>query len=463
MANSGFQALYDRAPIWLQTFYLNMYALKIHRQRYGAKFEALFEQFLKTEQYTPEQIKVYQDEKVAHLIDYAVNNVPYYHETFKENKLTTRDIKCVDDLEKVPLLTKELVRCHSQNLISKNVRKDRLIGGSTSGTTGSPLQIYYDQNNCLVNNVVDWRQKAWAGIKYGDKIALILGRPIVSVQRQRPPFWQYDFFHKQLWMSAFHMSPDNLPRYVDKLGHFSPKAIEGYPSTIHVLAKYLLEQGTRFPLKAVFVSSEPLLDIQREEIEAAFQCKVFDFYGLAERVIFATQCRFHEGLHLNFEYGALEIVDDNGQVLSVGQEGVMVATGFQNYAMPLIRYRVSDRTSKYVESCSCGRAMERIRRVETKQEDSVVRADGTIISPSALTHPFKALKNIDKSQVVQESSRQITVRLVRLGKIEESDLDTFRNEFSKRVGVEFQVNIEFVDNIPREKSGKYRWVIRKGG
>jgi phenylacetate-CoA ligase len=463
MANSGLQALYDNSPLWLQTIYLNLYALKIHRQRYGSDFEALFEEFRKTEQYTLQQIRDYQDEKVAHLIRYATTNVPYYRQLFRENKLKASDVQNVNDLHKVPVLTKDMVKRHAGDLLATNIGKDRLIGGSTSGTTGSPLQIYYDQNICLVNNVVDWRQKAWAGIDYGDRIALILGRPIVGMQRKKPPFWQYDFIHKQLWMSAFHMSPANLGSYVDKLGSFSPKAIEGYPSTMHVLAKFILEQGIRFPLKAVFVSSEPLLDIQREEIEAAFQCRVFDFYGLAERVIFASQCQFHEGLHLNFEYGILEIVDENCQALDAGEEGAMVATGLQNYAMPLIRYQISDRTSKYTEQCACGRELERIRRIETKQEDTVVRTDGTKISPSVLTHPFKSLKNIEKSQVVQESSNQITVRLVRLEQFKESDLDTFKREFSKRVGTEFHVKIEFVDDIAREKSGKYRWVIRKCG
>jgi phenylacetate-CoA ligase len=311
----------------------------------------------------------------------------------------------------------------------------------------------------LFNNVVDWRQKYWAGVRYRDRIAQILGRPIVSLSRRTPPFWQTDYIHKQLWLSAFHMSPKNLPHYYAKLLEFSPVAIEGYPSTVYELAKYIYEQNCTLPVKAVFTSSEPLHTHQRELIEKCFQAKVFDFYGLAERVVFATQCEHHIGQHVNFEYGILELLDDNDQPVSPGREGVMVATSLQNYGMPLLRYRIGDRTKFYTEACQCGRAMIRIHTVQTKSEDQIVRPDGTVISPSVLTHPFKPITAIEKSQIIQTGRNTITIKVVRRSYYTADDERKLLEEFTRRVGSEFNVRVEYVEDIPRTASGKYRWVI----
>jgi len=451
--------IYARSPYAIQGIMLNVFSAKIHKARYGRKFHQLLDHLLDSQWYGPDQITEYQNTQLKLLVEHAYQTVPFYREKMERIGLKPSDIAGATDLYKLPILEKDDIRNHFSQLISTAHSIKQLGRGNTSGTTGSPLSIGWDRNMQIFNNVVDWRQKYWAGIRYGDKIAQILGRPIVSLERKTPPFWQTDFIHKQLWLSAFHMNPSNLKFYLEKIIAFKPAAIEGYPSTVYELAKYITGSIGTFPVRAVFTSSEPLLQHQRELIEACFQTKVFDFYGLAERAVFSTQCEAHSGQHVNFEYGILEIVDEDNQILPDGEVGTMIGTSLQNFGMPLLRYRVGDRTRYLNEICSCGRHMKRMQCVESKYEDQIVRKDGTVISASVLTHPFKPITTIERSQIIQSASDQIEIKIVKRASYTKEDENKLLIEFRKRVGDEFNVSVTYTDEIPRTKNGKYRWVI----
>lgn len=463
MGSHLLQRLYDRVPPAVQGMLLNAYALRLHHQRYGKRFTEVSSKLRETQWFSREQIEAYQSEKLRRLVHYAYETVPYYKEVFDHHRIDPRDIRTTADLAQLPLLTKEQVREHTASLISRAVHRKSLVHGHTSGTTGSPLDIYWDRDTCIINNAVDWRQKEWAGVSLGEPMALLLGRPIVALERTRPPFWQLDRIHNQLWMSSFHMSETNLHRYFLKLLEYKPVAIEGYPSTLFVFARFLLAADLRLPLKAAFSSSETLHDIQREAIEEAFQCKLFDYYGMAERVVFATECAEHDGRHLNFEFGITEIVDDSGARVSDGRPGFVVGTSLANFGMPLIRYKTSDVTRIHATPCPCGRAMPLIDAIATKAEDMVIRPDGTPISPSVLTHPFKPFSTIAKSQIVQDRIGHIVIKIVRKAGFSEENRLELLEAFQKRVGPTIEVETEYAEDIPRSASGKYRWVISKVG
>jgi phenylacetate-CoA ligase len=215
------------------------------------------------------------------------------------------------------------------------------------------------------------------------------------------------------------------------------------------------------PVKAVFTSSETLFEIQKETIEEVFQCKIFDFYGLAERVAFATECKEHFGKHLNFEYGITELLDNDNNPLSDGKRGYLTGTSLQNYVMPFIRYKTSDISSFMNVECPCGRKMPLIENVTTKMEDIVVTPDGKMISSSILTHPFKPLHNIVKSQLVQMKPDYITVKVVKGKHYNSADSQQLITGLRERLGGGIEITLEFVKDIPCEKSGKFRWIISK--
>ena len=452
--------IYENSPHPLQALLLNLYALGLNIQRYGKPFHRQLEALLESQWFTENQIDEYQAHAINKMVTHAYNTVPYYKKVMNERGLYPSDFTSKKDLEKLPILEKDDIRKNFKDLISRSVYGKNLGFGRTSGTTGSPLLLAWDRNLQIFNNAVDWRQKCWAGVEYGEKVALLLGRPIVQITRKQPPFWQYNFIHKQLWMSAFHMKPSNLNFYLKKLKEFKPAAIEGYPSTLFSLAKFANLQGEHIEFKAAFSSSETLHSFQRDEIEHAFKCKVYDFYGSAERVLFATQCTAHQGQHVNFEYGYLELLNKQDQPIEINNSpGVMVATSLQNFGMPLIRYRLGDKTSFLEGQCTCGRKMKRMECVQTKAEDNIIRPDGTVISPSILTHPFKPIENIVKSQIIQHTATDIEIIIVKRPKFSAADEHQLLAEFRKRVGAEFDIKLSYKEEIPLDANAKFRWVI----
>jgi phenylacetate-CoA ligase len=455
------QAIYDRSPYSLQHVLLNAYAFRIHLERYGKPFERAFNELQKTQWFSPEQIHQYQTKRLQALVTHAYNTVPFYRKRYDKHGVRPEDINDLKDISRLPLVTREDIRSMGGEFISSQYSKRTLIHGHTSGTTGSPLSCYWDKQTCVYNNAVDWRQKLWAGVHYGDRIAVLLGRTIVSTNKIDPPFWQHDRIHNILWMSSFHLSNTYLPIFVKKLRQYQPAAIEGYPSTVYILARYLKKIGETLRVKAVFTSSETLLPLQRAVIEERFEAPVFDFLGMAERVVFATQCAEAKTYHLNFEYAVNEIVDANGNAVEAGKEGYLVGTSLLNYGMPFIRYKTSDVTAIDPEPCSCGRHMPRLRGVTTKDEDIVVTPEGKLVSSSVLTHPFKPLDAIHESQIVQEAIDLLRIKIVRKEDYRASDSVHLIAALRERVGPTMRIEIEFVESIPRTKSGKYRWVISK--
>jgi phenylacetate-CoA ligase len=454
--------IYNLSPIFLQNALLSGFSLFLDRERYGGEYQSYRELLQKNEWSSEEDLTAYQENQLQKLIKHAYDTVPYYKKIFQERKLVPNDIRKITDLQKLPVLTKKDIKGNFNELLSSSFKLGRLKKGHTSGTTGSPLEICYDPSIIFITYAALDRQYQWANAslrRFGDKIAVLRGNVIVPLKRKNPPFWRQNFIHNQLLLSSFHLSKDNLPFYFDKIRQFSPKILDGYPSTLFVLAKYLHNRGEKYPMHAVISSSETLYDFQREMIEDSFQCKMFDYYALAERVVFATECEKHQGHHLCSEYGITEIVDQDNQPVTAGSEGRMIGTSLQNFGMPLIRYVTDDRTAIKPIKCACGRSLPLIEDVATKAEDMLTLKDGRLISSSTLTHPFKPMYSVEESQIIQEDYDHIRIKLVPNEKFRDTDAQHLINEFQARLGNDVKIEIEMVDNLPRTKSGKFRWVI----
>jgi len=461
---SRFKGLYDALPVFMQNLILSGFSARLDRERYGGSFKS-FKQFLEASQwYSSEQLIEYQQDKLRELITYSYAHVPYYRRVMDERGLQPNDIQTIEDLAKMPVLTRQDIKQNFNDLLSDEYDLKSVSKGHTSGTTGSPLEICYSDELVHINYAMLDRQYNWAGVQLkrgGDRIAVVRGNVIVPLQQHKPPFWRYNYFHNHMLLSSFHLSQENLPFYIAELEKFNPRVLDGYPSTVYVLAKYLKNVGRKLPLHAVLTSSETLFDFQREVIEESFQCKIFDYFGAAERVLFSTECDKHEGHHLASEYGITEVLDSDYQPVAVGQTGYLVATSLHNLAMPLIRYRTNDMSAIKSTSCSCGRCLPLMEDITTKAEDLLTLRDGRLISPSVLTHPFKPLTSIVESQVIQEDLDHVCIKLVVGSSFSEADEQSLIHGFRERLGEDVDVRIEKVDSLERTRSGKFKWVISR--
>jgi phenylacetate-CoA ligase len=453
------ETLYRRSPAWLQTVFLNAHAVRIQRERYGPVFDELERAWIESERWEPARLREQQDQRVRDIVRLAAERVPFYGRRFAEHGVVVSQVQGVADLPKLPILTKEDVRGAGDDL--RAAGSGALVHGHTSGTTGTPLGLWYDRDMSIANNAADWRQKRWGGMTRADWCGMFLGRVVVPTQVKRPPFWRANRVHRQLWFSSFHMDEANLDLYVAEIRRRGLQFLEGYPSTLFIVARHVLRRGERLPMRAVFSSSETLHDVQREVIGEAFQCPLFDFYGLAERTIFAGECEAHDGKHLFDEYGVTELVDDAGQPVADGETGWLTGTSLWNRGMPMIRYRTGDLSKRRTERCACGRGLGRIAGVATKAEDIVVTPDGRFISPSVLTHPFKPFDQLRKSQVIQDAPDHVLVKLVAGSTFTDAHRAALLAGLRERLGAAMRVDVEVVDDIPPERSGKFRWVISK--
>ncbi len=455
-------ALYRLAPVWGQNLLLSTYAAALDRERYGGRF-AEFRDFLtQSEWFSHANLEAYQDERLRHVVGHAYETVPYYRRRFDEMKLKPADVRGVADLHRLPLLGRDDMRAHFDELRSTAFPRKGMRTGHTSGTTGTPLTVGYDRDTVWMTYAVFDRHYRWAGLRFGrdgNRVAVARGNVIVPLAQKGPPFWRHNRVHRQLLLSSFHMSRANLPAYFDELARFKPSVVDGYPSTLYLLAKYLESRGETFPLEAAVSSSETLYDFQREVIERRFACRVFDYYALAERNVFSSECDRHEGHHVAMEYGVAEVVDGHGLPLGRGQVGRLVGTSLHNLAMPLIRYVTNDMSALKPATCSCGRQLDLMDDVTTKAEDVLTLPDGRLISPSVLTHPFKPLDCIEGSQIVQPSPDHVVVRIVPMATYTEAHTRHLVTELQARLGDGVRIDVEMVDRLEQSASGKFKWVI----
>ena len=462
--NPLIKRIYDLAPASVQSALVSAFSARLERQRYGGRFEEFRALLEESQWWDAQKMRDWQDERLRAIVRHADEHVPYYRELFRHHGIDAQKFRGQEDLPRIPVLTRETVQRRAEELKSKRPEDRRLTEGHTSGTTGSPLQIYYSEDMITMNYAVMDRQYRWAGARLqrdGDRVAVVRGNVIVPLSQKRPPFWRHNSNLNQLLMSSFHLTPENLVSYFEVLREFKPSVMDGYPSSLYVLAKVLLKRGETLPVKAVITSSETLYDFQREAIEAAFQCRVFDYYAAAERVVFSVECDRHEGHHICEEYGITEICDDDGQPLPVGQEGIMVGTSLHNIGMPMLRYRTTDRTAFKTHVCSCGRPLRLLEDVTTKAEDLLRLKDGRLIPPSVLTHPFKPLDSIEGSQLVQTDLDRLVVRLIPRPEYSQRDADHLVRELKARLGADMRIEIEQVERLERTSRGKFKWVISK--
>jgi len=401
-----------------------------------------------------------QRQKLHALIEHVYENVPYYRKVFDDLRLKPEDICESDDLHKLPLLSKQDVRQNLDRLFARNIDRRKMNMMATSGTTGSPLTVYVTSHNAATERALNLRMRQWAGWQANEKRATFSGYSVVPQGPQKLPLWRHDWPEHRLFLSPYHMTRENMGKYLEKLRDFHPKIIEGYPSYISFLALYLERIGETLPVQAVFTSSETLFPYQRQIIEERFESKIFDWYGLTERAASAAQCEYSDGYHVNAEKSLIEIVRPDGDPVAQGEHGEIVGTNLEEYGMPLIRYRSGDMSAFRAETCACGRGLPLIEQIQTRVDDIITTSDGRLINPAPLAGLFRNY-TIERGRIIQEDAGQYTVQIVPCNGFTASDADPIVLGVRNVVGPEAKISVQVVDEIPCLPNGKYPFVVSK--
>jgi phenylacetate-coenzyme A ligase PaaK-like adenylate-forming protein len=356
------------------------------------------------------------------------------------------------------MLTKALIRNHVEEL--KATDAPPLKRYNTGGSSGEPLVFFIGKDRSSHDVAAKWRATRWWGVDIGDPEIVIWGSPIELGAQDRLRGLRDRMLRTRL-LSAFEMSDAKLDEFAEAIREARPRMVFGYPSALARIARHAHERGKRLDdlgIAVVFVTSERLYDHQRAEIARAFGCEVANGYGGRDAGFIAHECPRH-GMHVSAEDIIVEIVGADGNVVAPGSSGEIVVTHLATGDFPFIRYRTGDLGILDDAPCACGRGLPLLREIQGRSTDFVVAHDGTVMHGLALIYVLRDLPGIESFRIVQESRERVRVQVVPAAPLTEALRTAIDSGMRARLGKAVQVDIEEVDEIPAERSGKFRYVV----
>jgi len=409
----------------------------------------------KTQWLSRKDLEKLQLKKFKALLVHAYSRVPHYHECFKEAGFHPADFMTFADAERIPILDRSTVRtnCHSMLQVGNPSSRD-IVNWTTSGTTAAPVEFCRGKTDLSWAVAAELRGYGWAGYRVGDRVGLVWA---YGADRTRHfKFKLEKSLTRMQLLNVYTMSEDSMNKFATKLYTSRPSFIRGYSGALNIFATYLLcNPQFKITPRAVFTSASTLLPNYRKTIERAFNAKVYDYYGSNEVSHIAAQCGQHPGLHITEENIYLEIVNDKGQSVSPGEEGRILVTNLNSYDMPFIRYDIGDLGKILNDTCSCGRKLALLKPIGRTYEYFVNR-DGSFTCLKDFETVFEGLP-ISEFQVVQKSFEEIVVRIVPVEGFTQANSEFIRKNIRFRGSA--QINIELVNSIPPENSGKVQHVV----
>jgi len=416
------------------------------------------EELEKTQWLSPQELQALQTARLKTFLIDVEQHVPYYQQLFNQLKFNPNNVTSLEDLNKLPLTAKPLIREQCEQL-----KADDAVGlakFNTGGSSGEPLIFYIGNKRVSHDVAAKWRATRWWGVDIGDPEAVIWGSPIELSGQDKIKLVRDKLLRTHL-IPAFEMSPAKIDRFIQQIKTLKPKMLFGYPSALAHIATHAEKTGqvlNDLGIKVAFVTSERLYDHQRAKIEQIFACPVANGYGGRDAGFIAHQCP--EGqMHITAEDIIVEIIDNKGNVLPYDQAGEIVITHLATRDFPFIRYRTGDVGVLSDEKCRCGRGLPLLKEIQGRTTDFIIAQDGTVLHGLALIYVLRDLGGVESFKITQHSVDETTVQLVKNQQYNQENDAKIQSEFKQRLGQDVQISVEYVSEIAKEKSGKFRYVI----
>lgn len=433
--------------------YLSRFLLRLTR---GSRLDK-FEELMENQYRPPEIIRQQQERKFLELIRHSKANVPYYRKTLKNIK-----IEKLEDITRIPFLTKQKIHDNIENLKASNLPEERFIPNSTGGSTGEKMVFYNDSSSHL--NAFLMRGNSWAGWEVGDRQAQLWGAHYdLSRAKTFINKLKTSLIHRNIMMSSYSMTEQDMMEYREKINRFKPKLITGYASALNLFSEFLKNHDLEIHSpEGIISSAETLYDYQRKKIESAFGCRVLNRYGCREVGNIAHECGEQNGLHIFTEHILLEVVDENGNPCKPGETGEIVISKLDNYAFPFIRYKIGDLGVISDRTCPCGRNLPLLEEVKGRVFDLIVGTNGNRLAGTFWTILLREyVDGIVKYQVIQEEPGELLLRLQVDETYSRQQEPRLIEKIREKCGKDMSIDIEFVDKMPLTESGKHRFIISR--
>jgi len=412
------------------------------------------QKLMKQQWQKPEELEAIQVKMLRGMLKHAYANVPLYHDKFRSVGIYPDDIKCVEDLQKLPLTTKKEVQENfPHRILSPGTDLSKCWISQTSGSTGIPFKMVYGTRDEDYQKAVALRPNLGCGQKIRDRWAVFTS-PSHVVEKK----W---FQKLRIFAPEFVSLFDKPDDQIQALKRINPDVIDGYASSIYLVAKRLQETGNDgINPRLIYSTSELLTQDMRSCIETAFGVDVLDQFGCVELGRTAWECHEHGGYHIDCDAVVMEFLQEGSAVVP-GERGEIVYTGLYNYTMPLIRYAVGDVGVPSDEICPCGRGLPLMKLIEGRSDAFMKAPNGRIFSPIIWTVLMREIPGIGQFKVIQEKIDLLKVLVIKGPDFSEATIPQIQRDIKAAMGEEMVVDVDIVEEIPRDKSGKVRCAVSK--
>lgn len=414
---------------------------------------------LEESQYLPlDQILAIQAQRLRGFLVDIGTHVPYFRRQFMELGFDPTACRGVEDLQRLPFMTKPTIRENADILRADNAVS--LMRYNTGGSSGEPLIFYIGKERKSHDIAAKWRATRWWGVDIGDPEVVLWGSPIELGAQDRVRAVRDKILRTTL-LPAFEMSDDKVRSMLATIRSLRPRMLFGYPSAFAHIAEKARSWGipmNDLGIKVAFVTSEMLYDHQKQSITEVFGCPVANGYGSRDAGFIAHQCS-HGSLHLSAEDIVVEIIDPEGHPVEPGVAGEIVVTHTATRGFPFVRYRTGDVAVMGSQECGCGVRLPVLSQVQGRTTDFIVAADGTVIHALALIYTVRDLPGVQRFKIVQHSIERTEVQVVADERFGQAERQRISRDFAARLGESVQVDITEMTEIPPEKSGKSRYVV----
>lgn len=406
-------------------------------------------------QFAPEEeLRDLQWRLFSPLLNHCIMNVPFYRETAGRLGLHPSDLRSLADLALLPVLRKEDLFKAGESFKADRFRKYRPKPVRTTGTTGSPMPVYWDAASNAMELAANWRHYSWFGYR--------LGMPFMDIRNYKQHLtdrWRWNWKCRGLETSIRFWDESNAAECASMLARYGIRMWRGHSTALVELCRLFEKAGLRTAVpKCIVTVGNVLPEYERRYMEQWAGIPVADSYGLTEHTALVCQCP-EGGYHVASEYGIIEILRDDGSQAAAGEEGRIVSTGLHNRAFPLIRYDTGDRAVVSADACACGRTLPLLKELTGRDDDRLIDKRGC--RRLSLHRLFRYSEGVRYSQIVQERAGAIDIHIVPTGSFNETERMRIEREFERELGNDMDFRIWIVKTLPFPSESKPKFAVNR--
>jgi phenylacetate-coenzyme A ligase PaaK-like adenylate-forming protein len=437
--------------------------------------------------YSKETLLRIQLGKIRSVVYFANRWIPYYRDVFKRIGLVPGDIQRLEDVKKIPFLTRQDVVDHHREMIDMRLRltldyaekskrgpaepipfaifrKHKLVRNTSSGSTGAPIVFYENGSKTALNWAHELRFKNWYGLKPGAKEAR-MARLSTDYFRAGKAFLTRKYLWNQLVLPGINLDDEDYEFCLAQIREFQPKILWGFTSALTGLADYVRreKEGENIPRpNLVMTWAAPLYDHERILLKNVFNASITNIYGAREIGHIAALCPCGS-FHINQEDLLVE-TDGSLSEMTGDDSGEILVTTLDNSPMPFIRYRMGDMGAIAGSTCACGRSLQVLNNFLGRTGEVFITKDNRMISPNFWCRTFmneKLTKTVKRFQVIYKRNDHIIIRIVRYNEFSLETKELLMSYLRDNFSSDMKISIEYVENLEPQISGKYQMVINE--